>query len=68
MIELMIGNIPVGTELDSDKRIKSIFIKKIISIKLLMGILLENLRSLFEWTVEKEYFELVMSICTQLEV
>jgi len=28
MIELMIGNIPVGTELDSDKRIKSIFIKK----------------------------------------
>jgi len=33
-----------------------------------MGILLENLRSLFEWTVEKEYFELVMSICTQLEV
>lgn len=30
--------------------------------------LLAYLRSLFEWTVENEYFELTMSICTRLGV
>ncbi len=67
MIELMIESIPVVTHLDSDKRVKGMFIK-IISLVLLIDILLAYLHHLFDWTVEHQYFELVMSICTRLEV
>lgn len=67
MTEEMIRRTPVVTPLDSDKRIKGIFIK-IISNELLFDILLAYLRILFEWTIEKQYFDLTMSICTRLEV
>jgi hypothetical protein len=67
MVELMVENILVAKQFDSNERVKGISIK-ILLIESLISILLANLRLLFNWTVKKQYFELIMSICTRLEV
>jgi len=67
MVELMVENILVAKQFDLNERVKGISIK-ILLIELLISILLANLRLLFNWTVKKQYFELIMSICTRLEV
>jgi len=67
MVELMVENILVAKQFDLNERVKGISIK-ILLIESLISILLANLRLLFNWTVKKQYFELIMSICTRLEV
>ena len=61
----MIGKTPIEIELDANKPAKGININQINDSNILF---IDYLRALFDWTVDNQHFELVMSICTRLEV
>ena len=63
----MINSLPVVTRIDPAMRIKGSY-SHTSTAERVFYVILGYVHVLFHWAVEHQYIELVMSICTRLEV
>ena len=70
MVGMMIGSLPMVTRIDSVHKIRGYSQITLLTCAERMACLssLAYVQVLFQWATEHQYFDLLMIICTRLEV